>query len=162
MSFQQSASYVKATGGSSRIDLPVVNLTAQAEPIVPDGGTAQQDYDDYAWFQAPEFRLKLEMSWDFERTDRMPSFQDSLQDLVAQYMNGNGPLNFYVKYIGSSTSYDSTAYDNSYVCPSMILDLQEDDAGIVFNQQAREKERSVMLISQSASLTWSQVSFTFD
>ena len=162
MSFQQSASYVKATGGSSRIDLPVVNMTVQAKPIVPDGGTAQQDYDDYAWFESPEFRLTLEMSWDFERTDRMPSFQDTLQDLVAEYMNGNGPLDFYVKYTGSSTSYDSSAYDSDYYCPSMILDLQEDAAGIVFNEQAREKERSIRLISQSASLTWSQVSFTFD
>jgi len=162
MSFQQSASYVKATGGSSRIDLPVTNMTVQAEPIVPDGGTAQEDYDDYVWFESPEFRLKLEMSWDFERTDRLPSFQDTLQDLVAEYMNGNGPLDFYVKYTGSSTNYDSSAYDSDYYCLNMILDLKEDDAGVVFQEQAREKERSVMLVSQSASLTWSQVSFTFD
>lgn len=162
MSFQQSASYVKATGGSSRIDLPVVNLEVRAQPIVPDGGTAQEDYDDYVWFESPEFRLMIEMSWDFERTDRMPSFQDTLQDLVAEYMNGNGPLDFYVKYTGSSTSYDSSAYDSQYYCPSMVLDLQEDDAGIVFSQQAREKERSVTLKSQSASLAWNQVSFTFD
>jgi hypothetical protein len=162
MSFQQSASYVKATGGSSRIDLPVVNMEVRAQPIVPDGGTAQEDYDDYVWFEAPEFRLMLTMSWDFERTDRMPSFQDTLQDLVAEYMNGNGPLDFYVKYTGSSTSYDASAYDSDYYCPSMVLDLQEDDAGLVFSEQAREKDRSVMLKSQSASLTWSQVSFTFD
>jgi len=162
MSFQQSASYVKATGGSSRIDLPVVNMEVRAQPIVPDGGTAQEDYDDYVWFEAPEFRLMLTMSWDFERTDRMPSFQDTLQDLVAEYMNGNGPLDFYVKYTGSSTSYDASAYDSQYYCPSMVLDLQEDDAGLVFSEQAREKDRSVMLKSQSASLTWSQVSFTFD
>jgi hypothetical protein len=32
----------------------------------------------------------------------------------------------------------------------------------VFNQQAREKERSVMLKSQSSDLTWEEVSFTFD
>jgi hypothetical protein len=44
----------------------------------------------------------------------------------------------------------------------MIPDLEEDDAGIVFNKQAREKERSIKLISKSASLTWNQVSFTFD
>jgi len=162
MSFQQSASYVKATGGSSRIDLPVTNMTVQAEPIVPDGGTAQKDYDDYAWFESPEFRLMLEMSWDFERTDRMPSFQDTLRDLIGEYMNGNGPLDFYVKYTGSSTSYDASAYDSNYYCPQMIPDLEEDDAGIVFSKQAREKERSIKLISKSASLTWSQVSFTFD
>ena len=162
MSFQQSASYVKATGGSSRIDLPVTNMTVQAVPIVPDGGTAQEDYDDYVWFETPEFRLTLEMSWDFERTDRKPSFYNTLRDLVAEYLNGNGPLDFYVKYIGSSTSYDASAYDSNYFCPNMVLDLQEDDAGLVFSEQAREKERSVMLKSQSASLAWDQVSFTFD
>jgi len=162
MSFQQSASYVKATGGSQRIDLPVVNMEVRAVPIVPDGGTAQEDYDDYVWFEAPEFRLMIEMSWDFERTDRKPSFYNTLQDLVGEYMNGNGPLDFYVKYTGSSTSYDASAYDGSYFCPSMVLDLQEDDAGLVFSEQAREKERTVTLKSQSASLTWNQVSFTFD
>jgi hypothetical protein len=162
MSFQQSASYVKATGGSQRIDLPVVNMEVRAEPIVPDGGTAQMDYDEYAWFEAPGFRLTLEMSWDFERTDFKPSFQDTLQDLVAEYMNGNGPLDFYVKYTGSSTNYDSGAYDADYICPSMVLDLRQDDGGLVFAQQAREKERSVMLKSQSPDLTWSQVSFVYD
>jgi hypothetical protein len=168
MSFQQSASYVQAVyedenpGGLGQTDLPVTNMTVQAKPIVPDGGTAQEDYDDYVWFEAPDFRLTLEMSWDFERTDRMPGFQDTLRDLVAEYLNGNGPLDFYVKYTGSSTNYDASAYDGNYVCPSMILDLQEDDAGLVFNQQAREKERSVMLKSQSSDLTWEEVSFTFD
>lgn len=162
MGFQQSASYVRATGGSNPIDLPVVNMTVRAKPIVPDGGTAQKDYDEYVWFESPEFRLVLEMSWDYERTDRMPSFQNTLQDLVGEYLSGNGPLDFYVKYVGSTTSYDPSAYDNSYYCPSMVLDLQEDDAGIVFSEQAREKERTVMLKSQSASLTWNQVSFTFD
>jgi hypothetical protein len=137
-------------------------MNVQAEPIVPDGGTAQKDYDDYAWFESPEFRLMLEMSWDFERTDRMPSFQDTLRDLIGEYMNGNGPLDFYVKYTGSSTSYDASAYDSDYYCPQMIPDLEEDDAGIVFSKQAREKERSIKLISKSASLTWNQVSFTFD
>lgn len=162
MSFQQSASYVKATGGSNRIDLPVVNLTVQAKPIVPDGGTAQKDYDEYVWFESPEFRLTVEMSWDFERTSRKPDFYNTLRDLVGEYMNGNGPLDFYVKYTGNSTNYDASAYDGEYLCPSMVPDLQEDDAGLVFSEQAREKERSIMLKSKSASLTWNQVSFTFD
>lgn len=162
MSFQQSASYVKATGGSKRIDLPVVNMEVRAEPIVPDGGTAQEDYDDFVWFEQPQFRLTLTLSWDYERTDFIPSFQETLRDLVFEYMNGNGPLDFHVKYTGPSTSYDSTAYDPEYLCPQMVLDLKKGDAGVVFNQQAREKDRSVTLKSQSASLTWADVSFTFD
>ena len=167
MSFQQSASYVKACQppsdtGSVGINLPVVNMEVRAEPIVPDGGTAQEDYDERVWFETPDFRLTISMEWAFERTDVKPSFQHSLQDLVSEYMDPGGPLDFYVKYVGPRNQYDHTAYDGSYVCPKMVLDLGEEDAGLVFSDQAREKGRSVALKSQSSSLTWDQVKFVYD
>jgi len=162
VSFEQSASYVKATGGSNRIDLPVVDMEVMAEPIVPDGGTAQMDYDERAWFELPNFRLKIELTYPFERTDYMPDFQNSVRDLIAEYMDGNGPLDLYVKYTGPTDQYDSSAYDPDFVCPDMIPDMSEEDAGIVFSDQAREKERTVNLISKSSSLTWDKVKFTFD
>lgn len=162
MSYQNSASYVSATGGSEQIDLPVVNMEVRARPIVPDGGTAQEDYDQYVWFEAPSFRLTLTLEWGFERTDFKPSFQNTLQDLVAEYMAGNGPLDFFVKYTGPTDVYQPGSYDPDYVCPQMIPDLSEDDAGIVFSDQAREKQRSITLLSQSRSLSWNTVKFTFD
>jgi len=137
-------------------------MEVRAEPIVPDGGTAQQDYDERAWFETPGFRLTLSMEWEFERTDIKPDFQDTLRDLVAEYMEPGGPLDFYVKYVGPTDQYDYTAYDGEYYCPKMVLNLQEEDAGLVFSEQAREKERSVMLKSKSASLTWNQVEFVYD
>lgn len=169
MSFQQSTSYVQAVyagnnpGGSGQLDLPVVNMEVYAVPDNPDGGTAQEDYDGFITFEPPTFRLRLMLEWGYERTDVKPTFQNTLQDLIAEYMNGNGPLDFYVKYTGPSDSYDATAYENTdYICPKMIPDLGDEDGGIVFAERAREKERSIELVSQSSDLTWSQVSFTFD
>lgn len=170
MSYQQSASFVRALEDSQSlstdpqytIELPVVNMEVRAKPYVPEGGTAQDDYDQYTWFESPTFELTLMLEWGFERTDYRPSFLNTLQDLVAKYMNGNGPLDFYVKYTGSPTNYDETAYDTGYVCENMIPDISEDDAGIIFEEQARTKERSILLRSQSAQLQWGEVSFTYD
>lgn len=173
MSFQQSASYIAAVpdgtslGGSSQIDLPVVSMEVRAVPDVPDGGTVQEDYDNNAWFETPTFHLEIMLEWGFERTDYAPTFQDTLRDLVDVYMQGNGPADFYVKYIGSTTTYSDTAYDtgpdgNDYVCPDMIPNIEQDNAGLVFSEQAREKERSIKLRSKSSNLTWNQVKFTFD
>lgn len=167
MSFQQSASYVKAcqppsNAGSGGTDLPVVNMEVRAKPIIPDGGTAQEDYDQRVWFERPSFRLTLTLEWDFERTDYKPRFQNTLRDLVQEYMDGNGPLDFYVKYTGPTDTYNQGEYDGSYFCPKMIPDLNEEDAGLIFSDQAREKSRSIMLKSQRSNLLWSEVKFTFD
>ncbi len=172
MSFQQSASYIAAVpdgtgledGGSSQIDLPVVSMEVRAVPDVPDGGTVQEDYDNNAWFETPTFHLEIMLEWDFERTDYTPTFQDTLRDLIDVYMQGNGPLDFYVKYTGSTTSYDGSesSYDTNYFCPKMIPNIEQDNAGLVFSEQAREKERSIQLRSKSSNLTWNQVKFTFD
>jgi len=160
--YQYSASYIKATGGSEQIDLPVVNMEVRAEPITPEGGTAQEDYDQRIWFQEPTFRLMIELEWPYERTDFAPSFQDSLRDLIAQYMAGNGPLDFHVKYTGSTTQYEPNQYDSDYICPNMIPDMSQEDAGLLFSERAREKDRSLTLKSQSSKLTWADVQFTFD
>jgi len=167
MGFQQSASYIKAAQppsntGSGGIDLPVVNMEIRAKPIVPDGGTAQEDYDQRLWFERPTFRLTLTLEWDFERTDYKPGFQHTLRDLVQEYMDGNGPLDFYVKYTGPTDTYNQSEYDGSYFCPKMVPDLNEEDAGLIFSDQAREKSRSISLKSQRSNLLWDEVKFTFD
>lgn len=180
MSFQRSASFIRvleastdtrsgqslSASTSDTIDLPVDNMEVKAKPIVPEGGTAQMDYDDYVWFENPTFRLTLSLTWSFERTDFRPSFQDTLQDLVTRYLEGSTtpvpPLDFYVKYTGPPKQYDQTAYDTNYVCPKMVPDLEEDDAGLIFESRAREKERTIMFKSKSSTIPWGEAKFTFD
>lgn len=157
--YQRSATRIKAVevnNNTSDIILPVDSMTVRAEPFVPEGGTLQRNYDGGGWFESPTFRLTLELNWAYERTDARPTIFNTLQDLVAEYMNGY-LYDFYVKYDKASDSYDS-----NYYCPRMIPDLQDDNAGIVFSERAREKERNITLESDSSTLSWSQVSFTHD
>jgi hypothetical protein len=156
MSYQQAASRIKAEDGNGSIILPVDTMEVMAEPFVPEDGTLQRDYDGTAWFEAPTFRLKLTLEWAFERTDKRPTVYDTLQDLTAAYMNGR-ILDFFVKY-----DRDTSSYDSDYFCPNMIPMIQDDDAGIMFQEQAREKNRKIELESQSSQLTWPEVNFTYD
>lgn len=156
MSYQQAASRIKAEDGNGSIVLPVDTMEVMAEPFVPEGGTLQRDYDGTAWFESPTFRLKMTLEWAFERTDKRPSVYDTLQDLISAYMNAR-ILDFFVKY-----DRDTSSYDTDYFCPNMIPEIEDDNAGIMFQEQAREKNRKITLESESSQLSWSQVKFTYD
>jgi len=155
--FQRSATRVKGVevnDNTADIVLPVDTMEVMARPFVPEGGTLQRDYDENGWFEPPTFALVLEMEWAYERTDARPTVYDTLQDLIAEYMNGNA-YDFFVKY-------ENGSYDSNYKCPHMLPAIEEDSGGIMFNQRAREKARSITLESQSSTLLWSDVSFTYD
>jgi hypothetical protein len=157
MSFQRSATQIKAEKGGTSIVLPIDSLTARAVPYVPTGSTQQELYDGRVVYNPPTFAYSLELNWAFERTDFRPTKYDKLQDLVGHYVQDGTLLDFYLKYDKQTDSYDS-----EYVCPDMVPDITEDVAGIVFENRARTKERSISLRSNQTDFLFSDVEWLFD
>jgi len=153
----------KSQDGTTEIILPVDDLTARPVPYVPEGGTAIKLYDDRWEYRNPTYAIRLELKWAFERTDYRANVYDKLLDLLYAYDNGEF-FDFLIKYNRDTDSFTSEQQTGiaPYRLPKMIPDLDEETGGIIFEQTARQKERSITLRTRETEYSLSQVSFLFD
>lgn len=168
MSWQASASRIKAVdpdGQAADVVLPVDSMTVYAEQYVPDGGTIQELVGGTRKFIPPTFGFIIELTYDFERTDFRPNAYDTLEDLLAVYMNTStvedSGLNFHVRYDPDTDSYINPS-GNDYICPNMFPDIQGEDMPLEFSNRARQKNRELTLRSQSRNYTYDQVRWILD
>lgn len=164
---ERSATQVKwvfpDSGGDVELELAVDSLNVTAEVYIPSGGVAQEDYDGNTFFQPPTFRLNVDLNYDYERTEGTPEF-NTVSDVVTEYISRITSDTETTEYPDVLVGYDedTETYDPDLVVPNVVLDLQGDDGGFIFSNQAREKPRSLSAVTSSPRLVWDDVKWTFE
>ena len=165
--YQRFATRIKAVAqDGSEVVLPVDTLNARPVPYVPEGSTQKELYDDRVTYRNPTWSVMVTVEYAYERTEYRPVAYDTVLDLIQLFDSGNQPVDLLIKYDDSTGSYESSGASQGavapYRVPDVVPEITEDVAGIEFENQARQKERTIEFRTADTNYTLSDIDFLFD
>lgn len=169
MSWQAAGTRFKASawneggGYGQSVVLPVETLVVAPVPYRPEGSTQQELYDGRMKYLREMYGIKMNIEYQFERTDFRPSIYDTMADLISLYHNYQY-VDFFVQYKNGSytSSGGSPGVVAPYKCPKMIPNVTENVGKIEFQDQSRRKRRSLELRSAFTDKTFAEVNWLLD
>lgn len=160
------------TDYGDQVVLPVDTLVVEPVPYRPEGSTQQELYDGRMVYLEETYGLQMTIEQQFERTEYAPSIyglqgvntdRGPMGDLLYLYHN-NEFVDYFVRYENGSYSSINTSPGAiaDYKCPKMVPDVTADVGKIEFQQQQRQKSRSLELRSTFTNKTFTEIDWLFD